>query len=135
MISSCFLFFCWFAPPAAVPDGAGGYVPFTNSRVMPDGSLRPYDPVIDGIPSTVPEGPYSYIVPMPGMPTDYPDPVEGPPPPPDYAYPESYAAPEQASPPQTSNSSPRRNHQARAAHQSCYDANGKYVGDNNKECR
>ena len=25
----------------------GGFVPFTNSRVMPDGTLRPYDPAID----------------------------------------------------------------------------------------
>lgn len=30
-----------------VPDGAGGFVPNTNSRVMPDGSLRPYNPAID----------------------------------------------------------------------------------------
>jgi hypothetical protein len=33
-----------------VPDGMGGWVPFTNSRVMPDGTLRPYDPAIDGLP-------------------------------------------------------------------------------------
>jgi hypothetical protein len=33
-----------------VPDGAGGFVPNTNSRVMPDGSLRPYDPAIDDPP-------------------------------------------------------------------------------------
>jgi hypothetical protein len=33
-----------------VPDGGGGWVPFTNSRVMPDGTLRPYDPAIDGPP-------------------------------------------------------------------------------------
>jgi hypothetical protein len=48
----CLFFFCFLAPmpPApAVPDGAGGFVPFTNSRVMPDGSLRPYDPSIDGV--------------------------------------------------------------------------------------
>jgi hypothetical protein len=35
-------------PVPVVPDGQGGYVPITNSRVMPDGSLRPYDPAIDG---------------------------------------------------------------------------------------
>jgi len=34
--------------PGIVPDGAGGFVPFTNSRVLPDGSLRPFDPLIDG---------------------------------------------------------------------------------------
>lgn len=46
----CYLLFCFLvAPtPGVVPDGAGGFVPFTNSRVMPDGSLRPYDPLIDG---------------------------------------------------------------------------------------
>jgi hypothetical protein len=46
----CLLFFCFMGgpAPAIVPDGAGGFVPFTNSRVMPDGSLRPYDPAIDG---------------------------------------------------------------------------------------
>jgi len=31
-----------------IPDGHGGWVPITNSRVNPDGSLRPYDPKIDG---------------------------------------------------------------------------------------
>jgi hypothetical protein len=48
----CLFFFCFLAPtpPApAIPDGQGGYVPFTNARVMPDGSLRPYDPAIDGV--------------------------------------------------------------------------------------
>lgn len=46
----CFVFFCFLGVPPApvVPDGQGGYVPFTNSRVMPDGQLRPYDPAIDG---------------------------------------------------------------------------------------
>ena len=33
---------------AMVKDGRGGYVPFRNSRVMPDGLLRDYDPTIDG---------------------------------------------------------------------------------------
>ena len=31
-----------------VPDGRGNWVPITNSRVNPDGSLRDYDPAIDG---------------------------------------------------------------------------------------
>lgn len=31
-----------------VADGRCGMVPNTNSRVMPDGSLRPYDPALDG---------------------------------------------------------------------------------------
>ena len=55
----CFAFYCFLGavPAPVVPDGAGGYVPFTNSRVLPDGELRPYDPVIDG---PVP------VYPMPG---------------------------------------------------------------------
>ncbi len=46
----CYFFFCLLlAPgPGYIPDGAGGYVPITNSRVLPDGSFRPYDPLIDG---------------------------------------------------------------------------------------
>ena len=38
------------APQPLVRDGYGGLVPFTNSRVMPDGTLRPYDPTLDGYP-------------------------------------------------------------------------------------
>jgi hypothetical protein len=135
MISACFLFFCWFAPPAAVPDGAGGYVPFTNSRVMPDGSLRPYAPAIDGVPSPVPDGPYPFIVPMPGVPADFPDLVEGPPPPPDYSYREGYAVPGAASPQKSSSLSPRRHDPTRTTHQSCYDGNGKFIGADNQVCR
>jgi hypothetical protein len=48
----CFLFLCFLAPmppTPVVPDGAGGMVPFTNARVLPDGSLRPYDPSLDGV--------------------------------------------------------------------------------------
>ena len=65
----CFLFYCFLGGPAppVVPDGAGGYVPFTNSRVMPDGELRPYDPAIDG---PFPGAPMAgYAVP-PGPPPD-----------------------------------------------------------------
>lgn len=44
MFQCAFLFLCFLAPtppPApAVPDGQGGFVPFTNSRVMPDGSPK-----------------------------------------------------------------------------------------------
>jgi hypothetical protein len=48
-VEVCFFFFCGL-PLDVVPDGTGGFVPFTNSRVMLDGSLRPYDPAIDGLP-------------------------------------------------------------------------------------
>jgi hypothetical protein len=46
---------------AMVPDGIGGSVPASNSRIMPDGTLRQYDPSIDGMPS----GPYPSITPAP----------------------------------------------------------------------
>ena len=62
----CFFFFCGLSL-GTVPDGAGGFVPFTNSRVMPDGSLRPYDPAIDG-------GPYPSLAPMSEPPAAYDDP-------------------------------------------------------------
>lgn len=132
MITACFLFFCWLGQNA-VPDGAGGYVPFTNSRVMPDGSLRPYDPAIDGLPGMTPGGPYPSVGPMEEAPAAFPGFVDGPLPPPDYAYPGGYAAPEQAySPP--SSPLPRR-HREPQDHTPCYDANGKFVGANNKACR
>ncbi len=49
-MSPCYFFMCLMLAPAPgfTPDGAGGFVPITNSRVMPDGSLRPYDPIFDG---------------------------------------------------------------------------------------
>lgn len=62
----CYWLFCtlMITPPASaimpppcefiVPDGVGGFVPYNNSRVMPDGSLRPYDPAIDGSPCAEP---------------------------------------------------------------------------------
>jgi hypothetical protein len=59
----CVFFFCWAVsaiPTPIVPDGAGGFVPYTNSRVMPDGSLRPYSPELDGV---APEA--AFIEPMP----------------------------------------------------------------------
>ena len=56
----CLFLFCYLgAAPPSVPDGQGGYVPFTNSRVMPDGSLRPYDPAIDGPYPGAPVGGYA----------------------------------------------------------------------------
>jgi hypothetical protein len=50
---------------AMVPDGMGGSMPFTSSRVMPDGTLRQYDPGIDGLPNGVPSGPYPSLAPVP----------------------------------------------------------------------
>jgi hypothetical protein len=50
MLPCVFFLFCFLAPPAAiVPDDQGGAVSFYNSRVMPDGELRPYSPELDGI--------------------------------------------------------------------------------------
>jgi hypothetical protein len=125
MVTACFFLFCWLAPPAVVPDGGGGYVPFTNSRVMPDGSLRPYDPVIDGVPGVVPDGFYPSVVPM----LDYPGLV---PPQPEYAYPESYEPPRQAYPPHSSYA--ERHPLPPPSHQPCYDGNGKFIGAGNKDC-
>jgi hypothetical protein len=122
MVTACFFLFCWFAPPVVVPDGAGGYVPFTNSRVMPDGSLRPYDPVIDGIAGAVPDG--SSLMPTP----DYPELV---PPLPEYAYPESYEPPRQAYPPRSSYT--ERHRLPPPSHQPCY-IDGKFIGADNKDC-
>ena len=66
----CFLIFCFPTPSApTVPDGMGGAVPYTNSRVMPDGSLRTYDPVLDGV--MMPDGTIAY----PYMPA--PPPAQG----------------------------------------------------------
>jgi hypothetical protein len=68
----CLLFFClpFFAGPGPiVPDGQGGFVPFTNSRVLPDGSLRPYIPELDGV--MLPDGrvvPYQLNVQPEGQP-------------------------------------------------------------------
>ena len=109
---ACFLFFC-FAVPAApvpsVPDGAGGFVPFTNSRVMPDGSLRPYDPAIDGMPGVMPDGSYPALAPMSEPPTA--------PPPPQL----DYRAPPRAV--------------RHATGKACYDGRGHFVGADNWDCR
>jgi hypothetical protein len=63
-----FFIFCllFIQPPAPViPDGQGGFVPFTNAGILPDGSLRDYDPAIDGIMG--PDGSI-YFPPMPYYP-------------------------------------------------------------------
>jgi hypothetical protein len=63
MLPACLFFFCFLVPSQSgplVPDGQGGLVPWTNSRVMPNGTLRPYDPRIDGYPPG-----YGYPYPMP----------------------------------------------------------------------
>ena len=57
MPAVCFFIFCFLNPAPSVPDGAGGFVPYNNSRVMPDGSLRPYNPYVDQLPAA---GPYQY---------------------------------------------------------------------------
>jgi hypothetical protein len=103
-----------------VPDDAGGFVPFTNSRVMPDGSLRPYDPAIDGMPPAYddpppgypPDGPYPSLAPMAEPPTAYYDP---PPPQPDYRAPQRAVR--------------------HATGKACYDGRGHFVGADNGDCR
>ena len=108
----CVFFIClpFFAPPApAVPDGRGGYVPFTNSRVMPDGSLRPYDPRLDGI--LTPDGRVVMLAPPPpGLyRPDYNDP-----------------------PPQPFQ---QRRYHAPHLSQPCYDQNGQPVEPAPPDCR
>jgi hypothetical protein len=92
---------------------------------MPDGSLRPYDPVIDGVAGAVPDGFYPSVVPMP----DYPGLVL---PQPEYAYPESYERPRQAYPPRSSYT--ERHRLPPPSHQPCYDSDGKFIGADNKDC-
>jgi hypothetical protein len=118
----CFFFFCGLSL-GTVPDGAGGFVPFTNSRVMPDGSLRPYDPAIDGLPPAYaaplpeysPYGPYPFPAPMPDPPAAYYDPPRYPPPPITHA---------------------RRSRNAlHQAGKACYDSRGQFIGADNEDCR
>ena len=70
---TCIFIFCnlMTQPGPIVPDGRGGYVPYTNSRVMPDGSLVPYNSYYQQY--TVPQ-PYAYVVPQ-VYPVPYPVPV------------------------------------------------------------
>ena len=97
-----------------VPDGAGGFVPFTNSRVMPDGTLRPYDPAIDGYPF---QGP---LAPMP-RPTASPMPT-----PPQGAPAPSYTHRSASVPPNADS----RNLPKSA----CYDKEWHFTGQDNPEC-
>jgi hypothetical protein len=134
----CFLFLCW-TDPSVVPDGAGGFVPFTNSRVMPDGSLRPYSPAIDGYPpggygpppGYLPDGSYPSLAPMPEPPAAYYDP------PPPGAYSNLGDMPPPGSfygydpPPPPVAHAPSRRH---AAGKACYGPDGKFIGAGNEDC-
>jgi hypothetical protein len=108
----CLLFLClpFLAEPGpapAVPDGAGGWVPFTNSRVLPSGELRPFDPALDGW--LMPDG----SVVFPGMQPPHGSRAGFPSEPPS-AFP---------SPPQHN----RRSHVHEHLNGACYDQNGKPV--------
>ena len=123
MNTVCFLFFCWLVP-GVVPDGAGGFVPFTNSRVMPDGSLRPYDPVLDGLhPAYDAPLPYQYAPPPQGIVT------VGPPEP--YEPPGAYYDPPPQRPAYHAPSRPGHHADGKA----CYDSRGQFVGADNEDCR
>lgn len=76
---------CVLASPAhsqVIPDGRGGFVPFTNSRVMPDGSLRPDIPEVDGPPTG-----FYYVPPLGLFDTLFGGILGGGPVPPAYPYP------------------------------------------------
>jgi hypothetical protein len=121
-------FLCLLLPPAApvIPDGQGGFVPFTNARVMPDGSLRPYDPTIDGI--MMPDGGIVYpYQPYPGP----PGPIGlqgtvtvGPP--------EPYQAPQRVVPPHHARHVP---HASKPASEPCYGATGAPIEPAPPGCR
>jgi len=142
MFPICFFIFCFSAPSAIVPDGAGGYVPYTNSRVMPDGSLRPYNPSIDGYPVVVGRSDEVYIGPPvvedpngntrlispSGRPTDmvYPPRYEVYPPPPPYTQPPPYERPQAHERHQT----PHSHSHVRTMTEPEFDQNGKWVDPN-----
>jgi hypothetical protein len=148
MFPTCFFLFCIFSQPVPiVPDGQGGYVPFTNSRVMPDGSLRPYDPQLDGyLPGDQMAGLRGYDPflddPYPGQlgtqpgyeqqPYVYYPPTREP----QYAPTEPRQEPQHYVPAPT----PRReSHQAvrprqTPASRGCYGPDGAWQGDHNSEC-
>jgi hypothetical protein len=109
----CFMFLCFLVlpPVPAVPDGAGGFVPFTNARVMPDGTLRPYDPAIDGV--MAPDG-RVYFLPVPYPPGRV---TIGPP-----RVMPAPASRHAAKPPSKSSGG-------------CYGPDGGWIGENNPECR
>lgn len=92
-------------PGPSVPDGAGGIVSFYNPRILPDGSLRPYDPALDGYP--------------PVYATEPAEPL--------YQPPATYE-------PQTP-SRPLSGHRRGAASQPCYSSDGRWMGDGNPDCR
>lgn len=122
----CFIFFCFLAPPPpgpVVPDGQGGFVPFTNSRVMYDGSLRPYNPYFDGVPMPPPA-----YQPYPAL----PEPVEPPYYPEQGYYQRPLSRPPTASPrPPVSKDAPPL-----PSNGGCYDSQtGAYIGEGNLACR
>jgi hypothetical protein len=161
----CVFFVClpFFAPPGpAVPDGQGGFVPFTNSRVMADGELRPYVPAVDGIPPVpVPGGvllcneygcrsspyfppvpvptrpPAVYVPPSPGRdappPTSYEPPLHGyQPPPVRRGRPPQGFEPPPPDPPEHHRSARPPKPAAKAP---CYDGNGQPVEPTPPDCR
>ena len=124
----CFLFFCFLAPPPGpvVPDGQGGFVPFTNSRVMYDGSLRPYNPYFDGVPMPPPAYPAAYQ-PYPA----FPEPAEPP-----YYPPATYQAPQPQRPPMAPPRPPVSKDEPVPPSRGCYDSqNGHFIGQDNPACR
>ena len=116
-----FFIFCFLLiqPPApVVPDGQGGFAPFTNARVLPDGSLRPYDPALDGI--MMPDG--SVVFPYQSYPQGTV--TVGPP--------EPYQAPQRVVPPHHARHVP---HASKPASEPCYGATGAPIEPAPPGCR
>lgn len=133
MFPICFFIFCLNVPSVTVPDGAGGFVPYTNSRVMPDGSLRSYDPDIDGFPIDLAQSDTVYIGPpvieTPGGDTVLISPSGRPT---DMVYPPRYYAPpshEQPQPYQPPQVHKKRSH-VRTMTEPEFDKHGKWVDPN-----
>jgi len=152
MFPICFFIFCLGTPSVIVPDGSGGFVPYTNSRVMSDGSLRPYDPSIDEYPVVVarsdvyngppviedPNGNTVLISPS-GRPTDmvYPPRYEYYPQAPSYERPQRYERRRPAQVPQAYYEKHTAEHQAEHRHSHVrtmtepeFDKSGKWVDPN-----
>ena len=137
----CVLFVLCFLGPAmpppapAVPDGAGGFVPFTNARALPDGSLRPYDPTLDGV--MLPDGSIAFpYLPPPGEGNGISHSPPYPAPPAPFPPGRVTVGPPQVlpAPPAPAPRRARKPPGKTSGSEPCYGSNGRWIGENN-ECQ